>query len=56
MGPTARIAVSGTKIRQTIADIGGMMPESYEAVPHVKDARKRLKSPKSDEPGGGNST
>ncbi len=46
----------GQKIRQTIADIGGRMPESYEAVPHVIDARKRLKSPKSDEPGGGNST
>ncbi|MEQ1716484.1 MAG: DNA damage-inducible protein D [Hyphomicrobium sp.] len=33
----------GQKIRQTIADIGGTMPENYEAVPHVKDARKRLK-------------
>lgn len=34
----------GTKIRQTIAEIGGTMPENYEAVVHVRDARKRLKS------------
>ena len=33
----------GHKIRQTISEIGGMMPENYEALPHVKDARKRLK-------------
>ena len=33
----------GQKIRQTIAEIGGTMPEKYEAVEHVKDARKHLK-------------
>jgi DNA-damage-inducible protein D len=32
----------GQKIRQTISEIGGTMPENYEAVAHVKDARKRL--------------
>jgi DNA-damage-inducible protein D len=36
----------GQKIRQTIAEIGGTMPENYAAVPHVKDARKRLKKTK----------
>jgi DNA-damage-inducible protein D len=36
----------GQKIRQTITEIGGTMPENYEAVPHVKDAKKRLKSQK----------
>ncbi len=32
----------GVKIRQTIAEIGGTMPENYAAVEHVKDAKKRL--------------
>jgi DNA-damage-inducible protein D len=32
----------GKKVRQTIADIGGTMPEDYPAVEHVKEARKRL--------------
>lgn len=34
----------GVKIRQTIAEIGGTMPENYAAVEHVKDAKKRLKA------------
>ena len=38
----------GQKIRQTIEDIGGTMPENYEAVEHVRAAKKRLKpAPKS---------
>lgn len=43
----------GQKIRQTIAEIGGTMPENYEAVPHVKDAKKRLKTSKKLTPGSG---
>ena len=40
----------GQKIRQTITEIGGTMPENYEAVPHVRDAKKRLKSQKKAAP------
>ena len=36
----------GVKIRQTIVEIGGTMPENYAAVEHVKDAKKRLKGGK----------
>lgn len=32
----------GRKVRQTINEIGGTMPEEYRAVEHVKEARKRL--------------
>lgn len=34
------------KVRETIAEIGGIMPENYPAVQHVKEARKRISSPK----------
>lgn len=34
----------GAKVRQTIREIGGTMPEDYPAVEHVKEARKRIKS------------
>ena len=34
----------GQKIRQTIAEIGGTMPEAYPPVENVTEARKRLKS------------
>ncbi len=34
----------GQKVRQTIKDIGGTMPEDYPAVEHVKEARKRVKA------------
>ena len=37
----------GQKIRQTIAEIGGTMPENYETVEHVKAAKTRLKGGKS---------
>jgi len=37
----------GAKIRQTIGEIGGTMPENYPPVENVKDARKRLNSEKS---------
>ena len=36
----------GQKIRQTIKEIGGTMPEDYPAVEHVKEARKRIKKSK----------
>ncbi len=34
----------GAKVRQTIKEIGGTMPEDYPAIDHVKEARKRLKT------------
>ncbi len=34
----------GKKVRQTIQEIGGTMPEAYEPVENVKEARKRLKA------------
>jgi DNA-damage-inducible protein D len=34
----------GQKVRKTIKEIGGTMPENYEAVEHVKEARKRVKA------------
>ena len=34
----------GAKVRQTIKELGGTMPEEYPAVEHVKEARKRLKA------------
>lgn len=34
----------GKKVRQTIKEIGGTMPEAYEPVESIKDARKRLKA------------
>lgn len=34
----------GKRVRKTIQDIGGTMPEDYEAVDHVKEARKRIKA------------
>lgn len=34
----------GARVRQTIKDIGGTMPEDYPAVEHVKEARKRVKA------------
>ncbi len=34
----------GRKVRQTIKDIGGTMPEDYPAVEHIKEARKRVKA------------
>ena len=34
----------GQKVRQTIKDIGGTMPEDYPAFEHVKEARKRIKA------------
>jgi DNA-damage-inducible protein D len=34
----------GERVRKTIQDIGGTMPEDYEAVEHVKEAKKRMKS------------
>ncbi len=34
----------GKKVRKTIKEIGGTMPEDYEAVEHIKEARKRLKA------------
>lgn len=33
----------GKKVRDTIKEIGGTMPEDYPAVEHVKEVRKRLK-------------
>lgn len=33
----------GKKVRDTIADIGGTMPEAYAAVEHIKEARNRVK-------------
>jgi DNA-damage-inducible protein D len=33
----------GSKVRQTIKDIGGTMPEQYPAAENVKEARKRVK-------------
>jgi len=36
----------GRKIRQTIADIGGTMPENLLAAEHIKHARKRIKKAK----------
>jgi DNA-damage-inducible protein D len=32
----------GKKVRRTIAEIGGTMPEEYEAAEHIKEARKRV--------------
>jgi hypothetical protein len=29
-------------MRDTIDEIGGTMPEEYEAIEHVKEARKRV--------------
>lgn len=49
-GPVGRDAANrthhdiGLRVRQTIKDIGGTMPEDYAAVEHVKEARKRLKA------------
>lgn len=34
----------GAKVRQTIREIGGTMPEDYPAVENVKEARKRIKA------------
>lgn len=34
----------GKKVRKTIQEIGGTMPEDYEAVEHIKEARKRVKA------------
>ena len=34
----------GKRVRKTIEDIGGTMPEEYKAVEHVKEARKRMKA------------
>lgn len=34
----------GAKVRQTIREIGGTMPEDYPAVENIKEARKRLKA------------
>lgn len=34
----------GQKVRRTIEEIGGTMPECYEAEEHIKEARKRLKA------------
>lgn len=34
----------GKRVRKTIEDIGGTMPEDYEAVEHVKEVRKRIKA------------
>ena len=34
----------GQKVRKTIAEIGGTMPEDYKAVEHIKEARKRVKA------------
>lgn len=34
----------GKRVRQTISEIGGTMPEDYPAVEHVKEARKRIKN------------
>ena len=36
----------GKKVRKTIAEIGGTMPEDYAAVEHVKEAKKRMKTDK----------
>ena len=33
----------GKKVRKTIQEIGGTMPEDYKAVEHIKEARKRVK-------------
>jgi DNA-damage-inducible protein D len=33
----------GKKVRKTIKDIGGAMPEDYPAIEHIKEARKRVK-------------
>lgn len=35
----------GAKVRETIKELGGTMPEDYPAAEHVKEARKRIKSP-----------
>jgi len=34
----------GKKVRKTIQEIGGTMPEDYGAVEHIKEARKRVKA------------
>jgi DNA-damage-inducible protein D len=34
----------GRKVRKTIEEIGGTMPEQYPAVEHIKEARKRVKA------------
>ncbi len=34
----------GAKVRKTIQEIGGTMPEDYDAVEHIKEARKRLQA------------
>ena len=34
----------GQRVRQTIKDIGGTMPEDYPAAEHIKEARKRVKA------------
>jgi DNA-damage-inducible protein D len=36
----------GRKVRRTIAEIGGTMPEDYPAVEHVREARKRISPPR----------
>ncbi|HEY7644208.1 MAG TPA: DNA damage-inducible protein D [Hyphomicrobiales bacterium] len=33
----------GKKVRNTIQEIGGTMPENYQAAEHIKEARKRIK-------------
>jgi DNA-damage-inducible protein D len=34
----------GKKVRNTIEEIGGTMPEDYKAVEHIKEARKRVQA------------
>jgi len=34
----------GKKVRKTIAEIGGTMPEDYQAVEHIKEARRRVRT------------
>jgi DNA-damage-inducible protein D len=38
----------GGKVRQTIKDIGGVMPERLPVEKHIKEVKKQLKKSKSN--------
>ncbi len=40
----------GSAVRQTIKDLGGTMPEDEPALEHIKEAEKRVKIARRDEP------
>ena len=40
----------GKKVRQTIVELGGTMPEELALVEHIREVEKRLKEMKYDEP------